>query len=653
MTKAIQLLKSTEAIQLQARDMATPEASAVPEVTTHAFKQQRGRLPTGNSSRPQKPCRYCGRKHDFKKDACPAAEKKCYICNKKGHFAKQCRSAKAHHIEDDYSDEEEVFFIHAVKHIASQPALVTCTVNEHHKVTFEIDTGASCNVLPLADYIKATGDRQGTFISSTQTQLTMHNNTRVTPVGKVMLRVEQGGNTHLLRFFVMKSAVTPILGKNSSIGMKLVQILDCDNIHSVNTQTEGPRNPPEVLSDPILCQYCDVFKGLGEIPGEYSIQVKPDTVPVVNPPRRLPVSLRNVVKTELDLMVDKEIIAPVTEPTPWVSSMVVAQKKDGKVRICLDPKHLNNAIMRSHYPLPIIEEVTTRLTKAKVFSVLDAKTGFWQVRLSEASSYLTTFNTPFGRYRWKRMPFGISSAPEVWQQKMNELVEGLSGVEVIADDFLICGCGANTREATVNHDINLQQFLQRAKERGLILNREKVKLRLNAVPFIGHLLTDKGLAPDPHKVSAIVNMPTPTNVKSLQQLLGMVQYLAKFLPQLLTVTEPLRQLGHKGVEWKWLATHDSAVRKVKELICKAPVLRYFDPAIELTLQCDASESGLGYALLQLGQPVAFGARGMTQTERRYAQIEKEMLAIVCGCEKFDQFIYGHHITVETDHKSHW
>ena len=122
LTKAIQLLKSTEAIQLQARDMATPEASAVPEVTTHAFKQQRGRLPTGNSSRPQKPCRYCGRKHDFKKDACPAAEKKCYICNKKGHFAKQCRSAKAHHIEDDYSDEEEVFFIHAVKHIASQPA---------------------------------------------------------------------------------------------------------------------------------------------------------------------------------------------------------------------------------------------------------------------------------------------------------------------------------------------------------------------------------------------------------------------------------------------------------------------------------------------------------------------------------------------------
>ena len=306
--------------------------------------------------------------------------------------------------------------------------------------------------------------------------------------------------------------------------------------------------------------------------------------------------------------------------------------------------------MRSHYPLPTIEEVTTRLTNAKVFSVLDAKTGFWQVKLTDASSYLTIFNTPFGHYWWRRMPFGISSAPEVWQQKMNELVEGLSGVEVIADDFLICGFGANLKDATVNHDINLQQFLKRAKERGLKLNCEKVKLRLNSVPFIGHLLTDKGLAPDPNKVSAIINMPLPTNVKALQRLLGMVQYLAKFLPQLSAVTEPLRQLEHKDANWKWLPVHDDAVRKVKDLICKAPVLRYFDLAIELTLQCDASESGLGYALLQQGQPVAFGARGMTQTERKYAQIEKEMLAIVCGCEKFDQFIYGHKITIETDHK---
>ena len=124
--------------------------------------------------------------------------------------------------------------------------------------------------------------------------------------------------------------------------------------------------------------------------------------------------------------------------------------------------------MRCHYPLPTIEEVATRLTKAKVFSVLDAKSGFWQVKLEE--DYLTTFNTLFGRFRWRRMPFGISSAPEVWQQRMNELVEGLNGVEVIADNFLICGFGATKEEATRNHDDNLHCFLERARKHGLKLN---------------------------------------------------------------------------------------------------------------------------------------------------------------------------------------
>ena len=170
------------------------------------------------------------------------------------------------------------------------------------------------------------------------------------------------------------------------------------------------------------------------------------------------------------------------------------------------------------------------------------------------------------------------------------------------------------------------------------------------MPFIGHLLTSEELAPDPNKTSVVTNMPTPKNAKSLQQLLGMVQYLSKFLPQLSTVTEPLRQLGRKDSVWVWTEAQDKAVMKIKSLISTAPVLHYFDPATEITLQCDASDGGLGYALLQQGQPVAYGACGLTQAEKKYAQIEKEMLAIVCGCEKFDQYLYGHKVTVETDHK---
>ena len=244
---------------------------------------------------------------------------------------------------------------------------------------------------------------------------------------------------------------------------------------------------------------------------------------MVHPPCRLPIALQEAVKKELDSLVEADVLAPVSKPTRWVSSMVVVEKKNSKIRICLDPHDLNKAIMRNYYPLPTIEQVAARLNKAKMFTVLDAKTGFWQIKLDQQSSYLTTFNMPFGRYRWLRMPFGISSAPEVWQQRVNQIVEGLAGVEVIAYDFLVCGFGDTYDEALANHDVNLQSFLNRARERGL-----KLKLRCSSVTFIGHVLTDKGLMPDPEKTKAIVNMPTPINVKSLQEFLGMAQYLSKF-----------------------------------------------------------------------------------------------------------------------------
>ena len=145
-------------------------------------------------------------------------------------------------------------------------------------------------------------------------------------------------------------------------------------------------------------------------------------------------------------------------------------------------------------------------------------------------------------------------------------------------------------------------------------------------------------------------MLTPTNIRALQVFLGMVQYFAKFVPSLSTVTELLRQLEYKNTQWCWLPAHDQAISKLKQMLCEAPVLRYFDPNKPITLQCDASESGLGYSLLQEHQPVTYGARGLTAAEKNYAQIEKEMLTIVAGCEKFDQYIYGHKVHIETDHK---
>ena len=241
------------------------------------------------------------------------------------------------------------------------------------------------------------------------------------------------------------------------------------------------------------------------------------------------------LKQKLHEMESRDIITKVEEPTAWISSMV-AVVKPRKVRVCIDPKDLNKAIQRPKYQIPTLEEILPQLADARIFSVLDAKDGFHQVKLDTPSSYLTTFWTPFGCYRYLWMPFGISSAPEEFQRRMHTLVEGLSGIAVIADDILVYGCGP---DCVADHDANLKKLLQRAREKNLRLNRKKLKLRLQEVSYMGHSLTSKGLLPDPMKVQAIQALPTPEDKKAVERVLGFVKYLSRLLPNLAEVVAPL------------------------------------------------------------------------------------------------------------------
>ena len=303
---------------------------------------------------------------------------------------------------------------------------------------------------------------------------------------------------------------------------------------------------------------------------------------VQHAPRRVPVALRDQLKAELDKMTEQGIIAPVTAPTPWDSSLVAVPKKNGMLRLCLDPEDLNKAVQREHYPLPTIEDVARRL---QGFTKLAVRSSFWHITLDSPSSYLTTFNTPFGRFRWRRMPFGIRSAPEVFQRRMHELIEGMPQVEVIADDFVVVGKG-DTKEANSDHDKNLVAFLRLCDEKGLKLNAEKLKLRQPEVSFIGHIATGEGLKVDPAKVKAIREMPASTDKARVQRPLGPVQYLGKFLPQLSDVTKPLRELTQQEVEWAWNEPQKMALESLKDALTGTPVLRYFSVKEDVTLQCD-------------------------------------------------------------------
>ncbi|KAJ8386635.1 hypothetical protein AAFF_G00168670 [Aldrovandia affinis] len=186
------------------------------------------------------------------------------------------------------------------------------------------------------------------------------------------------------------------------------------------------------------------------------------------------------------------------------------------------------------------------------------------------------------------MPFGIKPAAEEYQRRQHEVLQGLRGVSVIADDILVYGSGEATEEAVKDHDNNISALLQRAREVNLKLNKRKLRLKLQSVTYMGHLLTTEGLHPDPEKVTAVQNMQTPTDVKSLQRLLGFVNYLSRFLPYLSDVCEPLRRLTDKDIEWAWLPQHDAALENIKHLVMHHPVLKYYDFKEEVTLQCDSN-----------------------------------------------------------------
>ena len=661
--KTDEICRAAESMIAQMKVVSESSGATVSAVRASQERQQSllDESKTSPGGKRSRECWNCGRTHEYhRKELCPAYGKVCNKCLKPNHFAAKCRSTKnkssqrSIKVIDD--DADEVFPTQVLAVHLDDSQFVTLKLESGNYLRFQVDTGAQCNVIPLTLYKEATKDFKLTHVTPAKTPITAYGGTTLPVVGKVLIRVWRGDFRCQLDCKLVDSTnIRPLLVRKACLGMKIVSYLDNDELNKPDTSDTAVYildGPSPVSKEQLIKKHPKVFsEGVGQLEGEYHIRLDPMIDPVQHAPRRVPVALRDCLKETLDGMVQQDIIVPVTKPTSWISSIVAVPKKNGRLRICLDPKDLNKAIQRVHYPLPTIEDIATRLHGAKVFTILDVRSGFWHVVLDEPSSLLTTFHTPFGRYRWKRMPFGICSAPEVFQRRMHELIEGLHGIEVIADDFVAVGFGDTLDKAIHDHDKNLEAFILRCEERGVKLNADKVKLRKLEVPFIGHVATGEGLSVDPSKVRAISEMPPPKDDAAVQRLLGLTQYLSKFLLHLSDITKPLRECTQKDTDWVWDHAQQNALDTLKKAVTSTPILRYYNLEEEVTLQCDASQSGLGAALMQNGQPVAYPSRALTSAETRYTQIEKELLAIVFACDRFEAYIYGRDgVHVETDHK---
>ena len=560
-----------------------------------------------------------------------------------------CGKLKVHAVQhDDSGDKDDEYYtVLAMKQDRKKPIYAFMDICHEDdagtsRIQFQQDTGATCNVITKKQLPK------GKKIYKTGTTVVVYGGNKLNVLGKTRLKISNPKNKKIydVEFIVVEDDWDhPLIGNNTSQEMELIEVR-WDNILCT---VQEAQNKPELTKESLLREFSDVFEGTGKLAGQYHIEVDENVSPKVHPPRRMPLATMKKLKTELDRLVELDIIRPVTEPTPWVSSLVVIDRPE-KLRICADLRDLNEAVKRSHYPLPTIEDIIPKLGKAKVFSVFDAKNGYWHIELDDESSLLTCFQTAFGRFVWKRLPMGIKSGSEVFQQHQDQVIEGLRQTHCVADDILIYGQGNTLEEPIQDHDQVARNLMLRCRERNLKLNPKKIRLKLAEVPFVGHLVTKDGVRADPAKVKAFLEMPCPEDVAGVQRFLGFVNYLSKFMPRLSDHVEPLRQLTHKDRAWNWTAEHERAVQEVKDIIARDVILRYYDPAEPLVVQCDASDFGLGAALMQDGAPIAFASRTLTQTERNYAQIEKEMLAVVYGLERFHTYTYGRKVHVESDHK---
>ena len=391
------------------------------------------------------------------------------------------------------------------------------------------------------------------------------------------------------------------------------------------SSNQGSTKPSLSISDLPLTQekvestYADVFQGLGKFPGEpYKLRLKPDAVPAKHRPRKVPVHLQEAFHEEVERLVKIDVLEPVTEPTEWVNSFVVVEKVidssnahsphhsiKKSIRLCIDPKDLNDALEREPYYSRSIDELISMFAGAKVFTIVDMDKGYWQVVLHPDSRKYTCMAFDIGRYQFKRLPMGSKVASNVFQRMLDSVYIGLPGVTGIADDMVIFG--RNEEE----HDRNLILFLEATRKNGLVLKKRKLQFKKEEVSFFGHRWNSTGISPDPKKTESILRMEFPPDKETMHSFLGLVNFLNRYTPRLAELCSPLRKLILKDSHYSPGDPEHAAFSAIKAEFKKKIILPYFDRNKNTVLQTDASKKGF---ILQEEQPIYYASRALTSAE---------------------------------------
>ena len=419
-----------------------------------------------------------------------------------------------------------------------------------HKFQMTIDTGATINVIDRKTFQKL----ENVTLRNTNTQAYAYSNkTPVDFLGKFETIIETKRRYTVGVFYVVNEYDSGCL-----LSSQTAQELSLISLH-LNKIKSTPNIVNKTIKDAqlskLLSKHKEVFTGLGKLKGHMvKLNIDKEITPTAQPQRRIPFHIREKVGKALKELESEGIIEPVPDdqPTPWVSPIVAVPKKDGSVRICVDMRLANQAIQRVRHLIPTVDDVSLDLNGAQYFSKLDLTQAYHQLELDSESRYITTFSTHLGLYRYTRLNYGTNAAAEVFQNTLQQHLQGIDSVKNIADDILIY---SRTRK---QHDQALDKCLTRLSEKGLTLNRSKCKFLSTTLEFFGQIFSKDGTHPDPKRVEDLLNAPQPTNVHEVRSLLGMANYSSKYIHDYATITAPLRELTKKNVKFKWTYQHQQA-----------------------------------------------------------------------------------------------
>lgn len=594
--------------------------------------------------------------HMAKELSCPARNAVCRTCGKHGHYAgsRFCRHPQTKRgtnqtaaVQEEPCGGKTDSLFTVVSTVGMNEASMPVLLNDV-PATVLVDSGASANLIG-----KGLAKELSVVIEPTSKKLFSYgaNHDPLDLLGQTSVKVEvtATGKVHSCTFYVFNGEAATLLGCSDSKKLGLLRVgVDASECEETHVRMANVNTPLDAAT--IKGKYPECFAGVGKLKGsKVTLHIDDTVTPIAQPVRRVPFGLRDKAKAKLDELRELDIIEKVEGPVKWVSPFVVVPKDNhSDVRVCVDMRRANVAITREHHPIPTVKELMVDLNGSSVFSKADFKLGFHQCELDENSREITTFSTPWGLYRYKRLMFGVSSAPEVYQHLIQQSLAGLEGVQNYADDIVIYG------STVEQHNERLIAFMKRVSELGLTLNFSKCEFGMSEISYLGFRVSGKGVSADPKKVESIRCARAPESVTELKGFLGLVQFVGRFIPHLSTVAEPLLRLVGKDVVFSWGKEQKEAFAEIKKLMVECKTLAFFDVTAKTRVIADASPSGLGAVLIQsqggVDRVIAYGHRSLSKVERRYSQTEREALSLVWACEHFFIYLLGVEFELMTDHK---